>query len=99
MQLLNWSQYTLTNTRSWPALGLIADLNNTQQALGSYTHEGHSLTLLRNAIQQWNVHHAFQAHHILAVLHRNGYPPATAELQVSCCITAFCIPNALVMPV
>lgn len=34
MQLLNWSQYVLNNSRSWPGLGLDADPNDPEQAHG-----------------------------------------------------------------
>ena len=95
MQLLSWSQYTLTNNRSWAALGLTADPTTPRRAKGSYDHEGQSLTLLREAAQRWSNDHPFQARHILAAPQVNGWHPAAA-VQVACCVAALCIPD---MPV
>lgn len=85
MQLLNWSNYVRTNGPSWPALGLEAVPNIKQhRAAGVYTHEGHSMTLLRQAIKQWSSEgqYGFQAYHIPHVT--NGYHLAPAD-QVTCC--------------
>ena len=86
MQMLDWSNHVLNNERSWPALGLKADPNKSQQAAGVYTHEGHPMTLLREAIRAWTFRHAFRACHIPAAT--NGYHLAPA-VQVACCTASW----------